>query len=442
MAGPMSQKLSMADKQTLSMGSEALMSGKVTPEEVQSAAATLATDQTWLQSYLKENKNKKDPYTFKSSSDVKVGDKKQSKTASKVNREEKTSLTKNTYLGQPQFEDLTEQVRSTPEVMSLQKGVEDMEGMLNMQRMQEGDNSDYWVRPLTALADSVNPGSKLMQGYQGTPTQGDRNKQMLSTMDALTKRKEDLAKTVLDGVGKMKSGTESNSQMNSMMQQMGFMSGQLGGALSGVRGQKLLADAAGQFDKDKRLQNYENTFDSLDRAHSILYGDVPVTSALYNTLQEDFTRAITGGGNQMADAKLKREAIHTLQETLNKAAAYGGRIKDLRKAEPEIFKQLQGLEKKVREDYLKSYNQRITQLSQNYKHADPQLRLAAEDKAKELREMRGITDASILHNAPDRAAKEEKYFSKTSPGKTPPAPGGLTPEEKKRLEELRAKRGS
>ena len=144
----------------------------------------------------------------------------------------------------------------------------------------------------------------------------------------------------------------------------------------------------------------------------------------------------------MADAKLKREAIHTLQETLNKAAAYGGRIKDLRKAEPEIFKQLQGLEKKVREDYLKSYNQRITQLSQNYKHADPQLRLAAEDKAKELREMRGITDASILHNAPDRAAKEEKYFSKTSPGKTPPAPGGLTPEEKKRLEELRAKRGS
>lgn len=236
MPAPMSQKISMADKQTLNMGAEALMSGKVTPDEVQAAAGTLSSDQSWLQNYLKDSKDKKDPYTFKDSPGKGDPSTKGSKKDSKGIKEDKKSTTMSKFAGADEMMGLTDVVRNLPEFKSQQDSIDDQEKLLGLEMGQKPTDSSYWVRPLSALADSLNPGSKVSMGMPNIESQGQKNQRLMQAYNDLGKRKSDLSKSILEGVQKTKTGTETNAQNQMLMQQLATMTGLAAGKGAGGKG--------------------------------------------------------------------------------------------------------------------------------------------------------------------------------------------------------------
>lgn len=236
MPAPMSQKLSMADKQTLSMGAEALTSGKVTPEEVQAAAGTLSSDPSWLQSYLAQNKDKKDPYTFKPSPGKGDPQAKGSKKDAKEIKEDKKSSTMSKFADADSMMQMTDVVRNLPEFKSQQDSIDEQEKLLSLEMGQPTSDSSYWVKPLSALADSMNPGSKVSMGMPNIESQGQKNQRFMQATNELGKRKADLSKSILEGVAKTKTGTETTAQNQMLMQQLATMTGLAAGKGAGKSG--------------------------------------------------------------------------------------------------------------------------------------------------------------------------------------------------------------
>lgn len=220
MPGPMSSPVAMGglgqnDQQLLSMGAQALLDGKVSQSEVQDAAKTLHSDPSWLSDHLDKTGGKaSNPYVFTPpGGGVAAGGRPTSKNEKKNSTTTKTDTT----YDPEQWSKMLSMVRESPEVQDQKQGIADQTDLLKMQMANQAPNSDYWVKPLTSLADATT-GSNMSANYKGQPTQADRNKANLGSMDELQKRKADLSKTILEGVGKLKSGSTTDmSQLASMM---------------------------------------------------------------------------------------------------------------------------------------------------------------------------------------------------------------------------------
>jgi hypothetical protein len=77
----------------------------------------------------------------------------------------------------------------------------------------KGQSSNAWIRPLSALADSVN-GTHLADS---APDPNQRNAMILKYQDDLAKRKNDMMKSIMEGAQKLKTGSETQnlqSQIN------------------------------------------------------------------------------------------------------------------------------------------------------------------------------------------------------------------------------------
>lgn len=408
MPGPMSMQggLGPQDSQLLAFGKQQLDSGNVSPEDVQKASEKLTSDPSWLKEHMD---SLKDP----SMVDKLLGSQGKASppaaaaprsVASSKNETKNTAATKtstNSYLGDDQYQNLLGMVNSNPDIQDQRQGIKDQSDFLKMSMANQAPNSDYWVKPLTALADAQS-GSHLSDVYKGQPTQEQKNKDTATALDELQKRKGDLTKNVLDSITKLKSGSQTDSTNNLITAMAAQNMGGNGGGLAPVRLEKLRQDAAKAFNSDKMLTNMENSYNNADRAMNVINGKVPVTNANYNTLQEDVTRMMTMGGSQVADAKLQREATSLFAEIPNKLKTYfdsTGKEADLRTAAPETFKRLQDFISQIRQDYDAAYQQRLKEVGQPYSASPyPEIAEAARAQA-DLKKNARVGGQTLLEKA-------------------------------------------
>lgn len=302
--------LSMTDAQTAKTGLEALLTGKVTPDEVQGAMAKLSSqpgdEQDFLKSYL--GQGKKDPYTFEPPTTsaplpgiAKSAKPRGQRTDQKNTKEDKLSTTKSIYDSPEEFAGRAESVENLPGIQEQRSGLRDMEDMLKMSMSQpSGGQSDHWVRPLSALADSMNPGSKIMQGLPASESQGQKNQRNLAALDDLQKRKGDLNKAIFDGMVKMKSGSETTQQNQTLMTQLATMMGTMGSGGS-------------QGDPDDR-----RAFQAHQRNIQALKKDVNIRQNLSN-----MQRIENGLNNAVGVKELTNESFHELQQAIRSSITKG-----------------------------------------------------------------------------------------------------------------------
>jgi hypothetical protein len=369
----------MATPNLLAMGKEALTSGAVSPEEVQ-AVQQSPEAKDWLAQYLKGH----DAFDFSKSSapqgqgpmrdpsampvpqiqaPAKLGKNQQMKQTG--SGEMKTSTTKNIMAAPDEFSGYADIIRNLPEVQAQQEGIQQSQQMMDMTRGTKDDHN-YIISPLLSLADAMN-GTHMSANYQAP---GGKSEKLLKYADDLQKRKADLSKTILEGVTKLKTGSEMAGQKQNVTNV--FTDGTLanaGSGLANVRGQQLIARAGEAFDKDPILKQVQGTNNSLDRALSIMNGTTPVTAKNFALLQQDMINAMAQGG-AATEGKVNREMVETLATKLNELQQFGGSIKDLRKDNPELFAQLKDTIEKVQSDYGRAGMDRAADIHSSYQNVE------------------------------------------------------------------------
>ena len=422
--------LSMLDaqpdlKQSLvSIGTNALQSGKVDPMTAKKMASSVGAkqlpDDDYLTKYL--GGGKQDPYNFGPGPEMSSGAPASEmpspmsssmpalkpqltaamvpnpggaaagKKGSVINSSLKSTQNQgekkiqNTYLDKDNLNSIAESLRSVPEVSGALGQPKDLEDQLSMIKNMNVDKDSAWIKPLLALTDSQT-GSHFSQSYQpGGMTPAERNQLLLKYQDEVQKRKGDIAKTFIEGIGKIKSGTDQTTQNQQLLQALANNqnNASAAGGLASTRTDALRLRAGQDFDTDKILTQMTTTNNSLDRALSMMNGKTPITGKNFALLQQDMINAMSPGG-AATEGKVNREMVETLAATLNDVQQKFGDIEDLRKEQPQIFAQLQGLIKQVKEDYNRAGQQRVQEKLLNSRQmGDEGARKTAEDKATAL----------------------------------------------------------
>lgn len=109
-------------------------------------------------------------------------------------------------------------IRGIPELQAQDAGSRHMAEMLQAE-MAQPVQADI-LRPLAALTDSVT-GSNLSQAMPKAESGSDRRLKLLALADKIQDNKRDMAKSTLEAVGKLKSGTDTLT----LLSQMGFKFG-------------------------------------------------------------------------------------------------------------------------------------------------------------------------------------------------------------------------
>lgn len=133
-----------------------------------------------------------------------------------------------------------------------------------------------------------------------------------------------------------------------------------------------MASKAGQaVEHDPIVMQAKKTNNSLDRALSMMKGNVPITAKNFAILQQDMINAMAPGG-AATEGKVNREMVETLAGHLNDLQLKFGQVKDLRKEQPEIFNQLRQLIENIKEDYSTALANQVKDVAGSYKYVDVQ----------------------------------------------------------------------
>lgn len=367
-----SKFMSMDPDQQKAMGVQALMSGKVSPDEV-SKAQTLISHPAFEKAI--QGGQPVPPSAFAQAVTGQpntIQPKKQSTTDSKAAKTAKNVATQNTYSSAPEFAARLKGVEDLPEVADERSSIKQAQDRLDMQRgsMPTGLDNTAWIRPLAAYVDSTQ-GTKLSAAANALPSQGDKLAGVNSAQDALIKRKNDLAKLIFEGGKQLKDGTQSN-QMSDISQQINklIVGDQLGsgGAAASAR-MAAIPIRAGQ-DFDKQLANSTKSIEAFNRGENQLNNpNVPLTDQTLHMVQQDISNGLSGSG-QATDAKIAMDMQETIAGVIQKAKAkYRGTIgpdDDLRAKIPDIVQQINKVLKTVRQDYQDNIHRQADQIAKTY----------------------------------------------------------------------------
>lgn len=315
---------------------------------------------------------------------------------------------KNTFAGAEEANNQFDVVRNTPEFQAQQQGLLDMQDQRDKMAATKNPN-DNWVKPLLAFGDSLN-GTHQADYFQ--PGQEKKDAAMQKFNNEIQQRRGDMSKLLVDSFGKLKTGSD-QTQQNQKAGTNVYVGTGMPGGLSGGLNQRTLATqatAAGQqYDKEPMLKALEGSFNNFDKFQSLIDGKAPITSSVFNNLQEELTRATRGAqsGGAVADGAVIRDQMNPLAAAWNKIETNlvrQGKVPDMRTDAPAIFEQLQQLKNQLRQDFENQYQQRVEQLRHNFDASSdllgaPEIKKASYDKADALEKAR-ITGGKGLPIAP------------------------------------------
>lgn len=423
------------------LGAQMLASGQVSPEEVQTAmTAADQPDQTrdWLSNYLGQA-NKKNPYTMKSegkaaSAPLPKGT--QAKTSETAKRDTKTSQTRNLNYAPEEFMALAETAEQLPYIQDQRQGIQEMENLLSMTANRPTDESDYWVRPLINLTDSMT-GSKLMSGYKAPESSGDKYKKLLDMKDDIQKRKSDLSKTLLEGISKMKAGTQTDSTQLGLAQMMGFNQG----ANNSLNDRMALADRrAADIAHRQTVQAIKNNkplaqrvaqYQNLGNALTVLTNADKVTPQQLHEAQQAIRSNIgikgTGGVEERKETyynSLGLNAANWVQFLTNKP-------QDI-KGNKELMKHVKELALLEQANIEAQYNDQLSALAEGHDwvYSDPQFSHYKKSLDKLVKAQAG------QFVAPDRNQIREKVHAGLAATEPPKKASASSPGRTKPLEEM------
>lgn len=403
MPGPMS--LAMNDPKTLGLGMQFLQDGTVSPEEVHSVMQGMSTPADALAP------PEQSPWAAPTKKSTPISGK---KTEKKETFEDKKLQKRDTHMDESTFQGLTDILQNSDAFQQQQKGIDDSEALLKMSmEKDQGDNADAWLRPLSAYVDSTF-GSKISQGLPAQQTPGAKQAGYMNALDDLQKRRGDLSKSVLEGVTKLKSGSDTNQQnqlmSNQLISTIGMMNGGgAGGALGEMRRRKQISDAGAAFDKNPILLAVTKTTNSLDRAISMLTGKDPLTNSGFNLAQQDFIDAVASGG-AATEGKVNREKAHALALKMEDLKSYFKPGTDIRKnsSAMKLVDQIMKQIAVVKHDYRQAAMQTVGDIESNYKQIDDEdLQKTVGEKVKRWNDRNW--EANPLHTPNASDGKVTKY---------------------------------
>jgi hypothetical protein len=296
---------------------------------------------------------------------------------------------------------------------------------IDAMKMQLGDyqNMDQGVdfTPLAALSDAWFGGNLTAAAKQIAPqSPAERQQTIMALQDKIANAQRDIPKAELDA---MKLRLEQLSYMDQRdnaleIAKINAEARKAAGGLSGVRAgiaqDRLASAAADVIDKDPLVKKYYDLSEQADRDVALL--DTPLlTFQNLNEVQIGLARVISGGGQSAVSREEKTEFKTLGLELANLKQKLTGKPQDV--ASPEIVAQL------------KHIGERLKMGLQNN----------AYNRASKLAQGRG----KVYKNNPVAAEVLKDKVESYKPIEMPPegAVGGLTPEKKARMEELRKKLG-
>lgn len=199
------------------------------------------------------------------------------------------------------FSNLAEIVRQMPEIQEQQAGIQELEALRDQAGKMQVSESDAWVKPLLALADSQT-GSKLLSGFTPGLSEKDRNQVLLDYAQKLQDKRSTLTKDVLSGVDKMK--------MDKYMKAMSASAGS--GKLSPFE-EARQKDAAKRYNEyyDKVRPQLESNAMKVENAMSLMYQDETISGPKVGYLPGPLRKLV----NENA-AIVERDMQSAIQETL------------------------------------------------------------------------------------------------------------------------------
>lgn len=304
----------------------------------------------------------------------------------KLDQSNKINSSRNSFQDADEVNANMEKIRNQPEMLAMGQAGKDIDDKISMLNGAGPngvavDKDASWLKPFLQLTDSQT-GSKFADSYSPNGmTPKEKNDLLLKYQEASQKNKQEMAKLSLEGLTKLKNGSDQQSQSQNLLQAIAL--GQNNSTGMGTLGQARLdalrMKAGSSFDNDPILKTFANTTNSLDRATNLIYGKTPITGKNLGAIQQDFISAMSQGGNS-TEGKVNREIMEPYLAHFNNLMANAGDIQDLRKQAPEIFKQIQGLIGQVRDEYQKHSQQRASEILINTSKVSDQ---ATKDTAQE-----------------------------------------------------------
>lgn len=373
-------------------GQQALASGKVSPEEAAKNAVQLGVMTPEQAKSVLAGPKKPYDYTFGAAGKAKPPPQVKTTTTTPNTADPEMIGTQLDFLAQ------------RPEYKDLQAGNDDLGKKLETVLAMQGP-SNAWIKPLASLADSVSAESGRKTNAAASFTESgmsaaDRAKTLLKYQDEIQKRKEDNYKALLSGIGQM------NKNQGKTVVQVGDAGGL--GSLGSARMEALRTKAGSDFDKDKLLTGVQQTQNSFKKALGFMNGNEPITKADLDLIQKDIIDGTTRSGNA-AMAQVGRETINTLNEYFNHLQLYGGRVADLRKSEPQIFKHIKSKIYQLQKEQADIADERIDELHSNYAGSPyPNIVDTAQSKVDLLRKKTsGWRDEANKELAPASGGKKD-----------------------------------
>jgi len=178
--------------------------------------------------------------------------------------------TRTSHFDKQQFSELADIARSLPEIQSQSESLQGMKRELDMLANSKADDSDWWVKPLAGLADFRAGKGTLSSIMEDSSAATKRKEAILKYRDDIQKREQDMAKTILEGITKLKSGQDQEEVYKKLKEATGGLSDYQQERLNNQtdfrdRGEheKVLGRLASNKGMKDRINQYQNLSNSL-----------------------------------------------------------------------------------------------------------------------------------------------------------------------------------
>ena len=262
-------------------------------------------------------------------------------------------------------------------------------------------SGDTWVEPFLKLADAWT-GKEFAKGYTAPSQMSTADKNKL--LEAIQTKKNDYAKTILQGVKDSKTGSDLQGLQNKfdMMQMLGQNNSNGNGAAGIARMESLRMKPGNDIDHDKIMTPLTASLGSLHRAQGMIDdNNTPVTAGDLQAMQQDIAGSLTATNNA-TEGKMGRDTFTPYISPIINMMLKSDHVMDLRKELPEIFAQLKKRIESIRGDIYDNANSRLDSIEQNYTTVqDPDIKTGAANKIAQLRKVytRGKGDTTAVPSA-------------------------------------------
>jgi hypothetical protein len=269
----------------------------------------------------------------------------------------KTATNRALFLSAPEIQELAGGIAQIPQVQAVEQGQKKLDDLLAME--MRGQPAQLDLSPLLALTDTWS-GSKLLSGYTKPEGGAARRDKLLSYAEKIQDNRRDVAKTIIDAIGKSKSG----STLDQLVEQIKATAGgkkqdptihvNAGGENTFLREQrsKLLKLSEDVAVHKKNFEELESAFKPDPKTGQVSYAGVAAALA-------PFSREKSAERGVLTEGDISRTIPNNWRTSLSKFLSYFSETPST-EVDPLYTQELLRLTRLARQNTLNKYKDQMT----------------------------------------------------------------------------------